>query len=337
MKTMRLSVIGFGAVGQGVIRALIQKQGYLRRSGIDLRVVAISDRKGACVDKEGLDLEAALKRKMSSGSVATSGLSSLDVIKSVDHDLVIEATPTNIDDGQPGLTHMLEAFRHSRHVVTSNKGPLALQYKKLCVEAKNNEVQFRFEATVGGAVPIINLAREAMAGNSIIKIYGILNGTCNYILSRMTEEGLAYKYVLGEAKELGIAETDPTYDVEGIDTACKLVILANSIFLMDITYKDVEITGITNITPEALSLAGAEGMVIKLIGEVSRGDNDIIRVAPKLVPKNHPLAVGGTLNAVVLKTDMAGPLCVTGRGAGSLETASSIMSDIITIYNNNHS
>jgi homoserine dehydrogenase len=332
MKPMRLSIIGFGAVGQGVARALINKLDELKKSGIDLNVVAISDSHGSCVNPEGIDLEAALQRKVETGSVATSKTSSIEVIKDVEHELMIDVTPTNIDDGEPGLTYILEAFNRGRHVVTSNKGPLALKYRVLCDEAKKNGVRFRFEASVGGAMPILNLAKDALAGNRIIGIEGILNGTCNYILSRMFEEGLAYKHVLGEAQELGIAETDPTYDVEGIDTACKLVILANSIFGMDVTYDDVEITGITKITAEALILAGAEGMVIKLIGEVRDGDDAILRVAPRLVPKSHPLVVGGTLNVALLKTDMAGPISVTGRGAGSMETASAILSDVIAIY-----
>jgi homoserine dehydrogenase len=332
MKPMRLSIIGFGAVGQGVARAFINKLDELKKSGIDLNVVAISDSHGSCVNPEGIDLEAALQRKVETGSVATSKTSSIEVIKDVEHELMIDVTPTNIDDGEPGLTYILEAFNRGRHVVTSNKGPLALKYRVLCDEAKKNGVRFRFEASVGGAMPILNLAKDALAGNRIIGIEGILNGTCNYILSRMFEEGLAYKHVLGEAQELGIAETDPTYDVEGIDTACKLVILANSIFGMDVTYDDVEITGITKITAEALMLAGAEGMVIKLIGEVRDGDDAILRVAPRLVPKSHPLVVGGTLNVALLKTDMAGPISVTGRGAGSMETASAILSDVIAIY-----
>ncbi len=332
MKPMRLSIIGFGAVGQGVARALINKLDELKKSGIDLNVVAISDSHGSCVNPEGIHLEAALQRKVETGSVATSKTSSLEVIKDVEHELMIDVTPTNIDDGEPGLSYILEAFNMGRHVVTSNKGPLALKYGVLCDEAKKNGVQFRFEASVGGAMPILNLAKDALAGNRIIGIEGILNGTCNYILSRMFEEGLPYKHVLGEAQELGIAETDPTYDVEGIDTACKLVILANSIFGMDVTYDDVEITGITKITAEALMLAGAEGMVIKLIGEVRDGDDAILRVAPRLVPKSHPLVVGGTLNVALLKTDMAGPISVTGRGAGSMETASAILSDVIAIY-----
>jgi homoserine dehydrogenase len=332
MKPLRLSIIGFGAVGQGVARALTNKIDELKKSGIELNVVAISDSHGSCVNPKGIDLEAALQRKVETGSVATSKISSIEVIQDVEHELMIDVTPTNIDDGEPGLSYILEAFKRGLHVVTSNKGPLALKYGVLCDEAKKNGVQFRFEATVGGAMPILNLAKDALAGNRIIGIEGILNGTCNYILSRMFEEGLPYKHVLGEAQELGIAETDPTYDVEGIDTACKLVILANSIFDMDVIYDDVEITGITKITAEALTLAGAEGMVIKLIGEVRDGDDAILRVAPRLVPKSHPLVVGGTLNVALLKTDMAGPISVTGRGAGSMETASAILSDIIAIY-----
>ncbi|MCL7413453.1 MAG: homoserine dehydrogenase [ANME-2 cluster archaeon] len=331
MKTVRLSIVGFGAVGQGVARAILQKKDYLAGMDIELVVLGIADRGGACVGPDGVDLKAAIKRKKEIGSVATSDFTPLDVIKDIDHDIVVDATPTNIDDGEPGLTFMLEAFRHRRHVVTSNKGPLALKYSMLYDEARKNGVQFRFEATVGGAMPILNLAHDALAGNRIMSIEGILNGTCNYILSRMTEEGLSYEQVLGEAQELGIAETDPSYDVEGIDTACKLVILANSIFGMDVTYDDVDVTGITKITPESLSLAGAEGMLIKLIGEVRDGEDAIIKVVPKLVPKNHPLAVSGTLNVALLRTDMAGPICVKGRGAGSIETASAILSDIIAI------
>jgi homoserine dehydrogenase len=331
MKTVKLSIIGFGAVGKGLASVLINKQDYFKTIGLDLRVVAIADSHGAYIDPEGIDLKAALKKKKESGTIAVSSTSSLDVIKNISHDIMIEATPTNIKEGEPGLTHILEAFRHNIHVVTSNKGPLSLQYERLCNEAKLNGVMFKFEATVGGAMPIINLALDALAGNRIICIEGILNGTCNYILSRMTEEFLSYEQALGQAQELGIAETDPSYDVEGIDTACKLVILANSIFGMKVAYKDVTVTGITKITSEALSLAGAEGKVIRLIGEVQDGKKQILRVAPRLVPKQNPLAVEGTLNVALLKTDTAGPICISGKGAGSMETASAILSDIIAI------
>jgi homoserine dehydrogenase len=145
----------------------------------------------------------------------------------------------------------------------------------------------------------------------------------------MLEERASYTDILAESIELGIAETDPTYDVEGIDTACKLVILANAIFGLDTTYKDVEVTGITKITPEALEMANENRHVIKLIGEVSK---ERIEVAPRLVPINHPLAVGGTLNIASLCTELAGEITVIGKGAGPVETASAILSDLIAIY-----
>jgi len=329
MKTIRASIIGFGAVGQGVAEVLLQKAGELKDIGLDMKVVAIADSKGAEVNPEGIDLSAALLRKRTKGTVALENITGIEIIKTIDHDVVIETTPTNIETGGIGLENMLAAFEQRRDVVTSNKGPLVLKYRELTEAATSSGSRFKFEATVGGAMPIINLITDVLAGNDIINIEGILNGTCNYILTRMMEERAPYEQMLAEAQELGIAETDPTYDVEGIDTACKLVILANAIFEMDATYKDVEVTGITKITPESLMLAHDGGYVVKLIGEVKK---NLICVAPRLVPIGHPLAVGGTLNVASVQTDLAGAVTITGRGAGSIETASAILSDIISIY-----
>ncbi|NPE29304.1 homoserine dehydrogenase [Methanococcoides sp. SA1] len=329
MRKVRASIIGFGSVGQGVAEVLLRKDDELKSLGIDLDVVAIADSKGAEVNPAGIDLKAALGRKQESGTVAIDHLTGEEIIRSVDHDIVIETTPTDIETGGIGLVNMIAAFECGRHVVTSNKGPLALKYRELVEAAKEADRKLLFEATVGGAMPIINLVRDTLAGNEILSVEGILNGTCNYILTRMMEEHASYEQMLAESQELGIAETDPTYDVEGIDTACKLVILANSIFNQDATYQDVDVTGITKVTLESLSLAYDEGYVIKLIGEVKK---DHLRVSPRLVPASHPLAVGGTLNVASVSTDLAGTITVTGRGAGSIETASAILSDIISIY-----
>ncbi len=331
MKTVRISIIGFGAVGQGVARAILSKNEYLHNQGIDLRVVAISDSKGSEINNRGIDLEDALERKKQNGTVAKDKESALDIIRNLEHDIVVEATPTNINDGEPGSGNMLAAFNSGRHVVTSNKGPLALRFSELRETAEDNGVMFRYEATVGGAVPIFNLVHEALAGNRVIGIEGILNGTTNYILTRMAEERLPYELVLKEAQELGIAEADPTYDIEGIDSACKLVIIANSIFGEGATYRDVEVTGITKITPEALELASKNNYVVKLVCEAGNGT---LTVAPRLVPKRHPLAVGGTLNVASILTDLAGRITISGKGAGSMETASSILSDILYIVRN---
>lgn len=331
MKTVRLSIIGFGAVGQGVAQAILQKKEILKGQGIDLCVVGISDSKGSEINVKGIDLKSALERKNQKGTVAKSNDSALDIIRDVEHEIVVEATPTNIKNGEPGLSNMSAAFNSGRHVVTSNKGPLALCFSQLKESAEDNGVFFRYEATVGGAVPIFNLIHESLAGNHVIGIEGILNGTTNYILTRMAEERLPYELVLKEAQELGIAETDPTYDVEGIDSACKLVILANSVFGQAATYRDVEVTGITKITPEALELASKNNYVVKLICEAGNGT---LTVAPRLVPKKHPLAVGGTLNVASILTDLAGRITISGKGAGSIETASSILSDILYIVRN---
>lgn len=331
MKTTKISIIGFGAVGQGVARSIMSKQEYLKKKGIDLRVVGIADSGGCEVDTRGIDLESALMRKKQKGTVSRSAGRVPDIIRDVEHDIVVEATPTNIKDGEPGLGNMLAAFNSGRHVVTSNKGPLALRFTELNESAQDNGLHLRYEATVGGAVPIFNLVHEALAGNTVIGIEGILNGTCNYILTRMAEEQLPYEFVLKEAQELGIAETDPTYDVEGIDSACKLVIIANSIFGQNATYHDVDVTGITKITPEALELASKNDYVVKLVCEAAEGT---LTVAPRLVPKRHPLAVGGTLNVASILTDLAGRITISGKGAGSIETASSILSDILYIARN---
>ncbi len=332
MKTVCCSILGFGAIGQGVAQALLMKKEYLKSIGLEVKVVAVVDSKGATVNPQGVDLADCLSRKKKNGTVALENITGVEMIRSVNHELVIETTPTDIKTGGPGLQNMFAAFETGKDVITSNKGPLTLKYRELLETAKAAGSKFRFEATVGGSMPIINLANEVLAGNRIISIKGILNGTCNYILTRMLEERASYTDILAESLELGIAETDPTYDVEGIDTACKLVILANAIFGLDVTYKDVEVTGITKITPEALEMAYERGHVIKLIGEVSR---EKIQVAPRLVPIKHPLAVGGTLNVASVYTELAGEITVTGKGAGPIETASAILSDLISIYGKN--
>ena len=319
--TLRISIIGFGAVGQGVA-------GVLMRTNHPVTVVAIADSRGAVVDESGVDLAAALKRKKNTGTVATTDMTAVDVIESVDHEIVVETTPTEMETGGIGLIHIRKAFEMGRHVVTSNKGPLVAKYSELCGLARKNNLHFRFEATVGGAMPIINLSEEVLAGNRILAIEGVLNGTCNYILSRMDDEGVSYEHALGEAQELGIAEADPTADVDGIDTVAKIVILANSVFGMDAGYEDVDVTGIAKITPEAFKLAKDGGYTIKLIGEIHDGT---LKVAPKMVPRNHPLNIGGTFNLASIQTELAGRITIGGIGAGSIETASAILSDILWI------
>jgi homoserine dehydrogenase len=273
------------------------------------------------------DIEEVLNRKRAGLPISNSDLNAIDVITRVDHDITVEVTPTNIIDGEPGLMHIREALKSGRHVVTSNKGPLVKRFNELMKLARDHKVMLRYEATVGGAMPMINLLREALTGSKVLNIVGVFNGTCNYILTRMTEEGLDYDHVLSEAQDMGIAEADPTYDVMGIDTACKVVILANSVFKQNVTLNEVDVTGIIKITADALRLAKERNYSVKLIGDVMG-----LKVSPMMVPVGHPLSVGGTLNAASIATDNAGEITVTGKGAGSIETASAILSDIISIY-----
>ncbi len=333
---MRVQIIGFGIIGKGFAAVLKDKRDVLRqRYGLDIKVVSISDITGTVVNENGVDIQKALQVMEKSGRLidypGAVEMGGLEAIEEVDADLVLEFTPSNIKTGEPGLSHMLKAMEHGKHVVTSNKGPLVLKFRTLKDTAAKNNVQFKFEATVGGAVPIINLAKENLSCDEIIAIEGILNGTTNYILTRMHKEERPFEMVLKEAQELGIAETDPSYDIDGIDTASKLVILANSIMGINATYQDVKIQGIRKITPEAIELAKDDGYVIKLIGEVK---DSHLEVAPRLVPVTHPLNVEGVLNVALLKTDVAGDITIVGKGAGAIETNSAVLSDIISVWRN---
>ncbi|WP_302852858.1 homoserine dehydrogenase [Methanosphaera stadtmanae] len=337
---MRLCVLGFGAVGQGLAKVVLMKhEELIEKYGIDLEITAISDRSGAAINPNGLDLQQALDTKEKTGKIkdypeyGVSGVDGVEVLDKAEYDCLVEATPTNIDDGQPTQTHILKAMNDKKDVVTSNKGPLALNFKTLIETARENNVKFRFEASVGGTMPVINLARESLAGNNIHSVQGILNGTTNYILSRMANEGTEYEPTLKEAQELGIAETNPYQDVEGLDAACKIVIIANSLMGWDVTLDDVSREGISGISSNAVKLALKDGYLIKLVAEANDGK---LRVAPMLVKQGSPFAVNGTLNVITLKTDLSVDVTVVGVGAGSIETASAILSDIISIGKNNN-
>ncbi|MFA5222372.1 MAG: homoserine dehydrogenase, partial [Methanoregula sp.] len=230
----------------------------------------------------------------------------------------------------PATGYIRAALDRKKHVVTSNKGPVALHYKELKALAQKNGVAFRYEATVAGAVPIMHTLEHGLAGNEILALYGVLNGTCNFILNRMADEGLTYEQALMEARELGYAEADPTYDVQGIDAAIKLVILSNTIWGNGIRLDDIDRTGIDLLTADALRLADEEGCTIRLIAEAIPRKN-LFRVSPRIIEKNHPLVTEGTLNALTLETDMAREITMIGRGAGSVETASAIIGDLMFI------
>jgi len=320
---MKVALIGLGSVGRGVA-------GMIQKKDLGITITGIADSKSGAMDPAGLDIASLLANKGRNGSCGDREISASDVIKKADYDALIEVTPTNALSGEPAIGYIKSALLRKKHVVTSNKGPVALAYKELRALAEKNGVALRYEATVAGAIPIMHTLEHGLLGNEILALYGVLNGTCNYILTRMAAEGLTYEQALMEAREMGYAEADPTYDVMGIDAAIKLVILANSVWGDSKQLSDVDRTGIDLLTPDALRLAADQGCTIRLIAEAIPRKH-ILRVSPRILEKNHPLVVDGTLNALTLETDMAKEITLIGRGAGSIETASAIIGDLLYI------
>jgi len=329
MKTARIAIIGFGVIGGGFAEVLIHKAGYLRKLGVEPRVTAICEVDGSLVNEKGIDLKEALKFAKQGKLDKHKDWNStkvIEIIEDYNFDIVLELTPGNIKTGEPGLGHIKKALSNGINVVTSNKAPLALKFSELMKLAEKNNAQLKFEATVGGAMPIINLYRNTLKINEIRSIYGILNGTSNFVLTKMNEEAISLDAAVKEAQELGIAEPDPSYDIDGIDTAAKVAILANSLMKRKVSFKDIKVKGIRDVTPEAIELARKHGHSIKLIGDVGK-----LEVSPRLIPRGDPLDVSGSLNAVMLDTDIAGEITIVGRGAGAIETASSLLSDVLEI------
>lgn len=326
---MRVFICGFGTVGQGFAEVLASRKDFFQRKfGKEVRIVGVMDSRTYAIDEEGMDPLALVARKKETRRVGDREYTdSKEVLDSVDYDVLVEVSPTDVKTGGVGLINITHALECSKDVITVNKGPLALRFNELIELARRNRCKFRFEGSVGGAMPIINLCHENLAGEDIKSIRGIFNGTCNFILSKM-DKGQPFEQALKEAQQMGYAETDPTNDIEGYDSACKVVILANSVFGRNVTFDDVQITGITSITEEAIALAASRNMVIRLIGEVS---DTKLEVSPRLVPKGHALGISGTLNTALIVSDLAGPITISGRGAGRKETASAVLSDLIAI------
>ncbi|MGB9959286.1 MAG: homoserine dehydrogenase [Candidatus Bathyarchaeales archaeon] len=331
---MRIILVGYGVVGQSLTRLFINRKAELAKNyGFRPRVVAIADRGGVAVNPKGLDLEKILQVKAEKRTVAADtvcghpNMRVLDVIESVEAEALVEASPTNVKDGEPALSHIKSAFKAGKHVVTSNKGPLALALPALTELAEHNKVYFRFSGSVGAGTPILEFAKKCLYGEKIVSIRGILNGTTNYILTEMAEKRVAFNEALEKAKKLGYAEADPSMDIDGIDTACKIVILANWAMGKKVTLKDVQIKGIRNVTIKDIEEAAKNNCLVKLVGSA----NGKLEVKPENVPKESPLAVSGTLNAVTFTSEFAGEQTIIGRGAGGVETASAILRDLLDI------
>ncbi|NGN40106.1 homoserine dehydrogenase [Mesorhizobium sp. CGMCC 1.15528] len=317
-EALRIGIAGLGTVGASVVRVLSEKASELtRQCGRQLVVTAVSARDRA--RNRGVDVAAA---KWFDDPV--------DLAKSADIDVFVELIGG--DEG-PARACVKVALEAGKHVVTANKALLAKHGVSLAEIAEKKGVLLNYEAAVAGGIPIIKTMREAMAGNSVTRVFGILNGTCNYILTRMEAEGLSFEDCLKDAQRLGYAEADPTFDIEGNDTAHKLSILTSLAFGCKISADDIYMEGISNISQADIRAAGELGYRIKLLGVAQQTESGIEqRVHPTMVPTASVIAqVHGVTNAVAVETDILGELLLSGPGAGGNATASAVIGDIADI------
>lgn len=339
---VRIIICGLGRVGQAFVGLVVQKNKDLQtRYGLNLKVVAVVDIGGAAVSPEGLPLKDLQAHFQKGGRVedmpgfGKKGLTGKEALRQLPADLLVETTPTNIKDGEPGMTHIQTALSHGRHVVTAAKGPLVLRYNELKTLAEKSKVKLMISAATAAALPTLDVGLSCLAGAEVLNAEGILNGTTNYILTRMYEDGCPYGEALAEAQKMGVAEPDPSLDVEGRDTANKILLIANEVFQAGLSLQDVSVEGITRITPGDIQRAKKEGKVIRLIGKVERKEGKVVAsVAPMALPAVHPLAsVRGSEKAISYLTDTMDRVTVSGGKSNPLGAAAAILKDIIRIYN----
>ena len=319
-RDINVGLIGLGTVGTGVARILIEQGDQIRnRLGMNLKLKAIAD----------LDVSHDRGLKLPPGLLSRDVSTILD---DPDIDVVVEL----IGGMDAAKRFILKALEAGKHVVTANKALLAEDGKPLFEAAARYGKDLLFEAGVAGGIPIIRTLKEGLAANRILQIQGILNGTCNYILTKMTEEGSEFETVLAEAQKLGYAEADPTFDVDGHDTAHKVAILTALSFGVDVDFSRLYVEGIRHITPLDIQLAREFGYRIKLLGMCRcEGDDIEARVHPTMIPENHMLAnVGLAYNALLVEGDAVGNIMLYGAGAGEMPTASAVVADIMELARN---
>ena len=336
---MDIGLIGFGGVGQALIKLLIDKESYLlQQYNLKINVKYIIKSNGGIYNASGINLSEILKVIDENINITChnewkDNLNINDIIGNNDIDTLVELTSTNIETGEPGLTHIRKSLENNINVVTGNKGPILLDYKKLKVLADNNNVELKVGCTTGGALPSINGGIYDIAGSKIQSIEGVLNGTTNYILSKMANDNVDYKEALLEAQKVGIAESDPSLDVLGYDTASKIIILSNVLMNSDLKLEDLKINGIEEVRLDNIEKAKVRGNKIKLIGKVYKKDNLVKGyVTPIEIDENHPLyCVDYKNKGIYYKTDTLGDISIIGGASGTMNAAASILSDIILL------
>ena len=317
---INIGIIGFGTVGTGTAKILIRNRDIIsRRTGFDINLKRIAD----------VDIKRDRGIKLPKGVLTTDAEK---ILNDPEIDIVVEL----IGGKRPAKDFILKAIRNKKHIVTANKALLATEGNEIFAEAKKNSVEIGFEASVAGGIPIIKVIREGLIANRIMAVYGIINGTSNYILTKMTDEGIEFSDALKEAQRLGYAEADPTFDIEGIDSAHKLAILASLAYNIPLSFNKIYKEGITRITSQDIEFAGELGYKIKLLAIAKASDGKVeLRVHPTMVPKDYLISkVDGVFNAIYINGDAVGDTLYYGRGAGDMPTGSSIVSDIVDIARN---
>ncbi|MDX2251176.1 MAG: homoserine dehydrogenase [Nitrospira sp.] len=315
-----VGIIGFGTVGAGTAKVLLDHTALIRRRvGVPVELIRIAD----------LDVTRDRGLSLPPGTLTTDAK---EVLNDPAVDIVIEL----IGGYDTAKRVILDAIAAGKQVVTANKALLALHGEEIFEAASRKGVDVGFEASVGGGIPVIRALTEGLAGNTLQSIYGIINGTSNYILSRMTHEGHSFEAVLKDAQQAGYAEADPTFDIGGIDSAHKLAILVSLAYGTPVNFKEIYTEGITHITPTDIAYAKEFGFTIKLLGIAKLVDGEVeARVHPTMLPAHSPIAqVEGVYNAIQLVGDAVGDVVLYGRGAGSMPTGSAVVSDVIAIGRN---
>ena len=343
MKHIRLSLVGFGVVGQGFAELIMTKHDFLKQQyGVDISLVGVANsRHGFVYRQDGLHIPTLLQLTTEKAPLtiypgASHWDNVLEGLQASNADILVEVTPTNLRDAEPGMSHIRAALSRGMHVVTANKGPVALAANELILLARQQGVQLRMESTVMAGTPVISTIQEGMAGAQVVAMRGILNGTTNYILSAMSE-GRDYVEVLADAQAKGYAETDPTADVEGYDAVAKTLILAALVFGHKLKPEQVVRTGITAITREQIQSATDQDKRVKLIASLrmsSNGDREKTileaRVEPTVLPLSDPLArVDGVTNALTIHADTLSEVTIIGPGAGRIHTGQGLLADVL--------
>lgn len=332
----RLAIIGFGNVGQEFARMLMLKREWLlRHRGLDVEVLAIATKtKGSLLSRTPLDIEKVLGHMKTTGSFKGlpeyCDMPPVKIISNCDADMMIELTTLNIENGQPAIDHIKAALEVGMDVVTANKGPVAWAYDELRDRARARSLRFRFEGTVMDGTPIFSLVERTLPGCQIIALEGVLNSTSNYVLDEMAK-GRSMEGAIKEAQAKGIAEADPSMDLDGWDAAAKITALANVIMEANLTPKDVEREGIMGLTPDEIRNASSKGGRFRLMAKASRSNDGIkLTVKPQIIgPDRIFWGVEGTSGALTLHTDLMGDLTIVESGPGTTQTAYAIFSDLL--------